>query len=114
MEKSKESIFIVRCYKLDLESEEERIIRDRTWGFFYEETDAVKCIKENWTDIFEHNYYNYGVVMEMKQGICTKPVKVTWFKAIYKKGKNDPVISEVTIDPINHNLSGPGKLFISW
>lgn len=114
MAENEKSIFIVRCYKLDLKSEENRIVRDRTWGFFHEETNAVKCIEENWTDIFENNYYNFAVVIEMKQGVCVRPEKVTWFKATYKSGQNSPIIKKVTIDPINDNMPGLGKFFISW
>jgi len=59
--------------------------RIRCWGWFANEKDAVKCIKENWTDIYEIGYYNLAMIEPMGQGPCAfAPTKSNrWFNVEY-------------------------------
>ena len=53
--------------------------RKRCWGFFEKESDAEKCIKENWTDIYECGYYNLAIIESMSEGICNHNKNIRWF-----------------------------------
>jgi hypothetical protein len=64
---------------------EEKIKRERQWGYFLALADAEKCIEENWGDIYECGYYNYAVIEELPEGICPKAKLEKWYKAEYKK-----------------------------
>lgn len=58
--------------------------RVRCWGWFEKETDAEKCIKENWTDIYENGYYNLALIEPATQGptgLATRNAR--WFKVEY-------------------------------
>lgn len=58
--------------------------RDREWGFYYDFNKALKCIKENWTDIYENGYYNLVCIEETYEGIVSShQTKRYWFKVDY-------------------------------
>ena len=114
--KKNEVIYLVRCYSLNLKSFDDRIIRERTWGFYKSLRTARKCVKENWTDLFEAGYYNYAVIMKMPQGICVHPELVEWYDIKYGAHSQEYVISKIDFDPINlsRNEEKRFKYFISW
>ena len=73
-------------------SEEEAIAKGcdildgaRTIGFFETLTEARKCVKENWGDLFEGNYYKYAIIEDMQPGLYRCGDGTTHF---YKKVKN--------------------------
>lgn len=54
--------------------------RIRCWGWYENQKDAEDCIKENWTDIYEHGYYNLAMIEPMSQGpLCVHPRDNRWF-----------------------------------
>ena len=106
------SIFLVKVLKIDEKSKDDRIVRDRMWGFYPDQETAEKCVLENWTDIFENNYYNFAVVIEMPPGICVRPISTTWYKITYGKDSNNYKIKKVDYDPVNLNSSF--RIMIGW
>jgi hypothetical protein len=48
-------IFIVKVLKF---TEDMVYVRERTWGFYRDFATAEKAVLENWTDLYECNYYN--------------------------------------------------------
>ena len=54
---------------------------DDSWiaGFFTDLAEAIRVVKENVTDIFEH-CYNYAVVEGYEEGLCPRPELTRWFK----------------------------------
>lgn len=109
-------VYLVRCYKIDLKSTEKRVVRDRTWGFFKDLKIAQKCVLENWTDIFEHNYYDHAVVLKMPEGVCVKESESYWYKITYSKNGSKHKVKLINIDPINYkrNKNSKVKYFIGW
>lgn len=74
--------FVVVFY---LKPNEKSYKRIRTWAWYKDEKDAERCIKENWTDIYEDGYYNYALIEPMSQGICcTNRKDNRWFKVDFK------------------------------
>lgn len=75
--------------------------RIRCWGWYESQEDAERCIKENWTDIYENGYYNLAMIEPMSQGpCCVHPRANRWFKVEY-------------VDQDNYNVSEieiPGRL----
>jgi hypothetical protein len=43
--------------------------RIRTVAWFTTLEDAIKCIKENWGDIYESGHYPYALVEEVPEGL---------------------------------------------
>lgn len=111
-----EYVYVVRCYKIDLKSTTERVVRERTWGFYKSLSRARRCVTENWTDIFEANYYNYAVIMKMPQGVCVHPKKNEWYEIKYGKTSKSFKVKKVNFDPINVNRGENSRMkyFISW
>ena len=118
-------IYLVAVLKLNTESDtwEGRFVRDRIWGFFHDLETAQKCVEENWTDIFELNYYNMAVISEMPAGVCTRPSQQWWYHAKYFKGKQEPEVNlihhsktlkDFKKDPLNENLKMPGIMGYGW
>lgn len=69
-------------------------IRSRRWGFYFSMKEAFTCVKENWTDIYENNYYNYVVITEEHPGITSFHLRREWwFKVSYID--NHPVVKLV-------------------
>ena len=54
---------------------------DDSWiaGFFTDLAEAIRVVKENVTDIFEH-CYNYAVVEGYEEGLYSRPELTRWFK----------------------------------
>jgi hypothetical protein len=59
--------------------------RSRCWGFFFKFEDAEKSVLNNWTDMFECGYYDYAVIEEFEEGICSiaLPEKSKWYRSVY-------------------------------
>jgi hypothetical protein len=55
--------------------------RHRCWGYFSDEETAVKSVLQNWTDMYEHGYYDLAVIETIPEGLCAVPDKTTWFSA---------------------------------
>lgn len=70
----------------------------RTWGWYSDFETAEKCVLENWTDLFEHGYYEYAVVEEAYEGVCPPSGTQSWYKAIYLDEKLDNSPKIVKID----------------
>lgn len=67
-----------------LEPDKDTYKRTRCWGWFEKEEDAEKCIKENWTDIYEIGYYNTAMIEPMGEGPCSvRPRENRWFDVKY-------------------------------
>lgn len=59
----------------------------RTVAFFFKEEDAIKCVNQNWGDIYECGHYLLAVIEEIWQGLYPHVEKETWFKWDRKKKK---------------------------
>ena len=67
----------------------------RTVGWFPTKKDAVKCITENWGDIYEDGYYPFAVIEDVQPGLyqtCeSTPIFFKWEGDVktggYKKTK---------------------------
>jgi len=66
--------------------------RHRTWGYFVELEKAEKSILENWTDMFEMNYYDTAVVEKVPEGVCVPHEVVSWFRANYSDQQSGLVV----------------------
>lgn len=109
MKKKTKFIYLVRVYFLDMSDVERRIQRERTWGFYSSKKVARRCILENWTDIFEAEYYNFAVIMKMPEGVCILPRENEWYE------NNNGKISLIDYDPINLNRGKTSfKYSIGW
>ena len=51
----------------------------RTWGWFGTFEDAVEVIEKNISDIWEC-FYEYAMIDEVPEGICTFPRQEWWWK----------------------------------
>lgn len=115
--KKNKFIYLVRCYYLNLDSKNNRTVRERTWGYYYSLQKARKCILENWTDIFESDYYNFAVIMKMPEGVCVTPGStLEWYRNDYSRKSRKHNIVKIDFDPINLNRQDNSnfKYFISW
>lgn len=87
------TVFFVTVLSMD--RHERRIMRNsRTWGFFYDFEVAERVVLENQTDIYEC-LYDYAVIEEYSQGILRLPKEKQWYKAVYRKGQNNPRVVKV-------------------
>ena len=90
-------VYFVTVFRID----EDKIVRQRCWGYFLKEEDARNCVLENWTDIFEMDYYNYALIEQVGEAIIGKPYKkIGWFGTEYQYddegyAKNDPRVFPV-------------------
>lgn len=76
-------IYAVQVFWID---KKEYISHRRTWGWYATYEEAEEVILKNITDIFEHGYYNYGMINEIPAGICVGHLKTEyWFSATYRK-----------------------------
>lgn len=57
----------------------------RTVAFFFHREDAVRCVTENWGDIYECGYYNIAIIEETWQGLYPHIESETWFEWDKKK-----------------------------
>ncbi len=57
--------------------------RQRTWGFYAKFEHAERSILENWTDMFEHGYYDIACVEEVPEGVCQLSTVKQWYSALY-------------------------------
>lgn len=75
--KTKPIYFVTVFY---LEPNKDTYKRIRCWGWFEKEEDAEKCIKENWTDIYEIGYYNTAMIESLGEGtLSIFPKNNRWF-----------------------------------
>ena len=119
------SIYKIDVLTLDFNGKtiNELILRQRTWGFYHDLETAQQCVLENWTDIFENNYYNFALISEMPTGVCVSPTKQWWYQAVQPKNSNKILISlyhtsltreDRKKDPINSHIPGTGSSFLGW
>lgn len=59
----------------------------RTWGFYYDFGKALKAVHENWTDLWECNWYQYVVIEAHEAGLLGlkdpfDKVNCLWFEPI--------------------------------
>jgi hypothetical protein len=52
----------------------------RTWGYYFEESKAVRAVYENHTDIFEDGYYTLALVQEIPEGVMAVPERTRYFQ----------------------------------
>jgi hypothetical protein len=78
--------------------------RTRTWGFYFDFETAEQAILENWTDMFECDYYDRAVIEEQCQGICTGAKALAWYTAVYDSEDNDPRVFETAAPEWSKNL----------
>jgi hypothetical protein len=57
----------------------------RTVAFFFNKEDAIKCVTQNWGDIYECGSYNLALIEETWQGLYPHIEKEIWFKWDKKK-----------------------------
>ncbi len=57
-----------------------QLIRDRCVGFYNELADAMKCVENNWGDIYEEGYYSHAVIERLQSGLYQHPEFTIWFK----------------------------------
>ena len=88
-------IYSVTCLYLDESKFENNLwtyesqVRDRRWGFYNDFNTALKCVKENWTDIYENGYYNYVVITEEHEGITSHHNRKEWWFKVNIKDKQE-------------------------
>lgn len=63
--------------------------RSRRWGFYTDFKEALQCVLENWTDLYECGYYNYVKIQTEEEGIANDSDEF-WFKVTYINNK--PVV----------------------
>lgn len=64
--------------------------RDRTWGWYFNFDDAERVVLNNWSDIFEENYYNIALIEKHEEGVCAHTEDVAWYLADYKNVPQEP------------------------
>ena len=75
----------------------------RTVGWFPTKKDAVRCITENWGDIYEDGWYPYAVIEDVQPGLymsCeSTPIFFKWEGTIkeggYKKIKKPAELNNI-------------------
>lgn len=75
----KQYIYKVECVSFDGDYWPTKL-RHYSPGFFFTSRKAHKCIKENWCDIFEANYYEYAVVTRHEEGAYMCGKELQWYK----------------------------------
>jgi len=74
------AVYFVTVFRID----DNKIVRQRCWGYFLKEEDARACVLENWTDIYELDYYNYALIEKVGEAIIGQPYKkLGWFRTEY-------------------------------
>lgn len=67
--------------------EKDRVVRQRTIGWFWTEREAVDTVLNNWGDWIETGWYKHAVVERYeKPGLYAGPTKRLWFRAKMPKG----------------------------
>ena len=69
--------------------------RHRNWGYYRTYEEAEEVIVNNYTDIYENCYYNYGLVNEVPEGILARSTE-HWYKADYDnmKDEHNPTVTK--------------------
>lgn len=93
-----EQIFVVTCYYApNLEQLKQgnfspnNFTRSREWGFYFNFSSAFNCVKYNFTDIYEHGYYNLVCIEEKSEGILSGCESSYWFEVNYPE-ENTPEV----------------------
>lgn len=84
-------IYEITCFYI----EENRIKRERNWMFFYDKETALSVVKNNRTDIFEHNFYNYAMITRKYPGLEHEENRFTLYKAEYEEDGFNPKVTYV-------------------
>lgn len=74
--------FITVFEKIEADEHHYPVFGDsRTWGFYTDKDQALRAVKENWTDMHE-NFYQYAAVEGYDEGIChgRDTNESQWFK----------------------------------
>jgi hypothetical protein len=89
-------VFFVTVMRID----DDKIVRQRCWGYFLQEEDARACVEENWTDIFELDYYNYALIEQVGEATLGQPYrKVGWYCTSYDYDSEGYATGEPRIFP---------------
>ncbi len=56
------------------------VLRSRCVGYFPDLQDAIRCITENWGDLYEHGHYTHAVIETVKPGIYQYPRSELWHR----------------------------------
>jgi hypothetical protein len=75
--------------------------RIRCWGWFEKEEDAEKCIKENWTDIYELGYYNLAMIEPNTEGPISCGTESRWFDVKYLDTEENSFDNEYIVTEID-------------
>lgn len=79
-------IYEITCYFI----ENGHFRRERNWMYFFDKETALDVVKNNQTDIFENNYYNYATVTKKHPGLECQDNRVILYKADYLEGEMYP------------------------
>ncbi len=70
--------FVATIRNIDIEG----TTGSRTVGYFLTKEEAIKCVEENWCDLYEAGYYKYAVIEDVEPGLYTsynsKPIFFKW------------------------------------
>lgn len=76
------SIFIVGAVHFAVPGQYDQF-RYCVWGWYRNQVDAVKAVKENHTDLFERGWYSHAVISEIPEGLCGIAENSIWFSASF-------------------------------
>jgi hypothetical protein len=58
-------------------------LRTRCWGYYFNRADAERAIEHNETDISELNYYQYGLLSSLGEGMMAIPDQLQWYRFVW-------------------------------
>lgn len=111
MKKRKPDIYTVVTFWIE---EDDKKSHHRTPAFFLDKEKAVKCINENWGDIYECGYYNYALIEPFTEGLygsCARDLE--WYFVEYNpdfrtNGEPEYTVSRCSTPKRYKNIVGFG------
>ena len=64
-------------------NQNENRFRCRCWGYYFDRRTAAKSIVNNWTDMSELGYYEYGVLASLGEGPIPSQKELQWYEFIW-------------------------------
>ena len=84
-------VYFISLIKLN--TEEDEILELTTPAFYFDEQEAIDCVKYKHKSIHLGNRFNYAIVEGFKKGVAGFTSKLKWFKIEYID--NNYVITEI-------------------
>ena len=64
-------------------NQNEKRLRCRCWGYYFDRRTAAKAIENNWTDMSEMGYYRYGVLASLGEGPLPSQKELQWYEFVW-------------------------------